>query len=618
MAGQVAMTDVLAILEEGTAPQDSFEEIADKLMSFQSVDGQENGNEWAKANSQKPFTDCNGCDAFSLFFNFSSTSGVLGLSRSSDYSGSNAMMDAFKPWRKSQGLQLTSVNWGAVLGTGLASGGIYNAGDPTQNLKNKKTISGKFMELKNIFHQVLMSGPKPQVGYQYRMAIAWFDEKHEERTKSNTCFQKREERWVAGDDVEDFPPDMNEMQPAYPTTSTDFHEASNLGKAGKGDFEEIEDFTTGATIADEDDRVLILCNTHVSSEISDKVGWTFKRNGEKQVGSEGFTHHSGQSNHSATIAWVDRPGTPGNVKYTLCRKGDSALAVSKSDIPSTLLTASFDGRQTTTSRSTQGMTIEPRNWFCVPGMAQMTANHPGEKVLIVCSVTYSANWSSPNSRGVFRIIRDGMSLDYGPGCQAVKATERDVKRTAVFTILDDPEPGLHLYQVEATVQTAGDENHQMRIEEDERQLALIRMWTGAGSVGKPKDTSTADAKKIDRDSWMEAPFLSTTVKVENDSDRVLITYNTNLHPTTSDYDAYATLMRVGGDGSEGPKNLGDNDTGLWQISNKLTAYDEYPMGSFVDSPGAGTFIYSLCLKSKGDTVLAGPDGSIGVVALPKP
>eukprot|EP00971_Amphidinium_carterae_P335337 6471159-Amphidinium_carterae.1 len=54
---------------------------------------------------------------------YSSTSALLGLSRSSDYACCNGIMDCFLPHRKAMGLQMFSTRWGEVLGTGLADGG---------------------------------------------------------------------------------------------------------------------------------------------------------------------------------------------------------------------------------------------------------------------------------------------------------------------------------------------------------------------------------------------------------------------------------------------------------------------------------------------------------------
>ena len=55
------------------------------------------------------------------FVGFSSVSALIGLSRGTSYSASNAYLDGLGLWRHAAGLAFSSVQWGPVAEVGMAS-----------------------------------------------------------------------------------------------------------------------------------------------------------------------------------------------------------------------------------------------------------------------------------------------------------------------------------------------------------------------------------------------------------------------------------------------------------------------------------------------------------------
>jgi hypothetical protein len=264
------------------------------------------------------------------------------------------------------------------------------------------------------------------------------------------------------------------------------------------------------------------------------------------------------------------------------------------------------------------MSVEPGRWYDVPGLQQISVTNPGEKVLVVCTMKYTALWADEQTRGRFTILRDGTGLDpESYGLQSVRSMQRDTKRTAVMAMVDDPQPGPHIYMARAAVTTGEDgEPRVLHLDEDDRQLALIRL--PEAMVAGPSRCS--GAATVTEDRWTEIPGMSVTVTVQGSYDKVMIVYNTNFDPADFNYEAYFTVFRTREQGSA--KNLGGEDQGMTSVASSSVSSSEFPTAMFVDGPGAGTYTYSVyartrrCEQSLEPTEIeVGPDGQIAAVLL---
>merc|ERR1711972_433656 len=198
----------------------------------------------------------------------------------------------------------------------------------------------------------------------------------------------------------------------------------------------------------------------------------------------------------------------------------------------------------------------------------------------------------------------------------VRATQKGVPRTCVMAVVDEPAPGPHKYEVKAAVTTGGNQKRVCHLDEDDRQLSLIRLPEGV-IVGP---SYTPGPAEVTEDKWTEIPGLSITVTLKNAFDKVLVVYSTNFNPGALSYEAYFTLFRSGS--KSGSKNLGSEDQGMWSVASSSVGSSEYPVTMFTDSPGAGTHTYSVYARTRRcddrmepTPIEVGPDGQISAVML---
>jgi len=275
------------------------------------------------------------------------------------------------------------------------------------------------------------------------------------------------------------------------------------------------------------------------------------------------------------------------------------------------------GQQVTSARSHETLSVQTGRWYEVPGLQQISYTNEGEKVLVICSIKYTGLWADEMTRGRFTILRDDVSLDpESYGLQSVRAMQKGIKRTAIMALVDDPQPGAHTYKVRAAVTTCNDEARVMHLDDDDRQLALIR-FPGDIVVGPSRCLGVAT---ITEDKWTEIPGLTVTVTVKNSFDKVLVVYNTNFNPTEMTYEAYFTIFRTSAQGKL--KNLGHEDQGMWSVASSSAGSSEYPQTMFTDGPGAGTYTYTVCARTRRCGILleepaieVGPDGQIAAILL---
>jgi len=367
------------------------------------------------------------------------------------------------------------------------------------------------------------------------------------------------------------------------------------------------------------DKVLLICNLPTCSQDNhDGVAWTLKR-GSYLVGPHfvSWTHSLGQMD-GMLMPWLDEPGKARmELDYSVHCRLKGSVQLSRDEARRALTAVAIPGGQVTSARSHEVCTVTPGRWHDVPGLQQISVANPGEKVLVVCTAKYTALWADENVRGRFTIFRDGKGLDpESYGLQSVRSLQKDAKRAMVIAMVDDPEPGPHFYQVKATVTTEENTPAVCQMDDDDRQLSLIRL-PGKIVTGPSRCLGPAT---VTEDAWTEIPGLSVTVTVPSAHDKVLIVYNTNFNPTEFKYEAYFTLFRTTAHG--GSRNLGHEDAGLQCVASAASASQEYPVGMLTDTPGAGTYTYSVHARTRRcedqiqpAEIEVGPDGQIATILL---
>jgi len=370
----------------------------------------------------------------------------------------------------------------------------------------------------------------------------------------------------------------------------------------------------------EDDKVLLICNLPISTQQNhDGVSWTFKR-GNYRVGPQfmNWTHEMSRLD-GVLMPWLDEPGKARlDLDYTVSCRLKGGVQVSREKERRQLTAVVIPGSQVSSTRSHEPLSVSTGKWHDVTGLQQISVTNPGEKVLVICTIKYTALWSDEGTRGRFTIVRDEVQpLDREHfGLQSVRATQKGVARTCVMAVVDEPAPGPHMYQVKATV-TAGDEESRVcHLDEDDRQLSLIRLPKGV-IVGP---SYTPGPAEVTEDRWTEIPGLSITVTVKNTFDKVLVVYSSNFNPSVLSYETYFTLFRTGS--KSGSKNLGGEDQGMWSVASSSVGSSEFPVSMFTDAPGAGTHTYSVYARTRRcddrmepTPIEVGPDGQISAVLL---
>jgi hypothetical protein len=514
---------------------------------------------------------------------FSSTSSLLGLSRSSDYGAVNANLSALISFRRTFATNGQSNLWGQIAGTGLAGSGTGAAGrhavDP---------MAGEDAAVPDANIAEPLPGAK-----------------------------------------DDYPPEFYQRDPARAdivvahreaTTPTEVVHKLTLANAETEGFQAIKGLQVNVKTKEKDDKVLLVCNLPTSTkEQHDGQCWTLKR-GNYLVGPQflTWTHELGRI-ENVLLPWLDEPGKARlDLDYTVNCRLKAGVQVSAQSESRHLTALVIPGGQVTSARSHEPMPVEPGRWYDVPGLQQISVTNPGEKVLVVCTMKYTAMWADEGTRGRFTILRDGTGLDpESYGLQSVRSMQRNTKRTAVMALVDDPQPGPHIYMARAAVTTGEEgETRVLHLDEDDRQLALIRL--PEAMVAGPSRCN--GAATVTEDRWTEIPGLSVTITVQGSYDKVMVVYNTNFDPADFHYEAYFTVFRTRQQGSS--KNLGSEEQGNSSVASSSVSSSEFPTGMFVDSPGAGTFTYSVYARTRRcdhltepTEIEVGPDGQIAAVLL---
>jgi len=523
---------------------------------------------------------------------FASTSALLGLSRSSDYGAVNGNLNALIHWRRSFAVNGQSNLWGAIAGTGLAGSGTGAAG------RHGDTGGGHG------------HGENAQVSMPPVM-------------------QSKEAGAQGKEQEPEFPPAFYQRDPARGDFVVGHRESSqpielrykptlqNLEAEG---FSAVRGLQLSVRTREQDDKVLLICNLPTSTqENHDGISWTFKR-GQYLMGPQFVSWTNDMCRlDNVLMPWLDEPGKARlELNYTVSCRMKGGIQVSREKERRQLSALVIPGGQVTSARSHEPLAVSTGRWYDVPGLQQISVTNPGEKVLIVCTIKYTALWADEMTRGRFTIFRDGnVTLDpENYGLQSVRATQKGVKRTAVMALVDEPEAGPHVYQVKATVTTGDHEPRVCHLDEDDRQLSLIRL-PGGIVVGPSRCPGPAE---VTEDRWTEIPGLSITVNVKSAHDKVLLVWHSNFNPSDMSYEAYFTLFRSSE--QSGSKNLGHEDQGMWSVASSSVGSSEYPVSMFTDGPGAGTYTYTVYARTRRCDALTepsaievGPDGQIAAVLL---
>mmetsp|Transcript_5150 Transcript_5150/g.12354 ORF Transcript_5150/g.12354 Transcript_5150/m.12354 type:complete len:634 (+) Transcript_5150:73-1974(+) len=536
----------------------------------------------------------------SFFLVYSSTSALLGLSRSSDYACCNGIMDCFLPHRKAMGLQMFSTRWGEVLGTGLADGGNVTIAMLTPWDRSGITLDGKFQEYKKFYMSMLVGPPNPKQDQVLAPIITQLETKnHRLRVQ---CFEKAEELYRVPEEDEDLPPTCESMRPAVAklrVVEKSIAARSLERGAAAVDSKGFAELGAAVSVATKTarDRVLLLASLAATGSGA-QVSYAFKRS-TYPIGPPASAQVDSYA--PLVMTWLDKPCESSD--YAIVYKCDASVQL----LQGNLAAITFPGEQVTSSKSRLEMAVDKKRWYNVPGMQQVSLPGPGEKVLITCTLTCTPKWDNAMARGLFRILRDGVPLDLGLGLQSVQTTRQGGKQTVTLCLVDNPDAGMHLYMIQSMVVTDGPD-FEMVLEAGVRQLSLIRL---PGSIVRgPVTTYAGSATIVDKDTWTSTG-LSLEVDVKGADDKVLLVFNTNCSPCERPYEAFFTVSRANDSTSV---NLGDEERGMWMVSDKLSA-SEYPMSMLLDTPGVGVHSYSVSARTKTAKLSIGPDGRIAAVIL---
>lgn len=524
-----------------------------------------------------------------LFQMFSSTSALLGLSRSADYSASNANLNCLINFRRTNGVNGQSNMWGEIAGTGLAGGGTGAVGKHGDTSQGATAASEAYTQ--DGLPRKLPKTPEPDFVSKYPPSYY-----HRDPARSDFTVSLREA-----------------------TSPLEIQHKINFASMEKEGFVPVRGLQVSLKTKEKDDKVLLICNLPTSTQDQhDGVCWALKR-GEQTIGPvfSTWTHDLARID-GLCMPWLDSPGKAGlDCEYSVqCRLRGTAQ-LSQQGERRQLAALRLPNAQVASAESCEALAVQPGRWYDVPGLTQISYTDNGEKVLVFCTIRYTALWSDELTRGRFSIFRDGQPLDPEHfGLQSVRAMQKGLKNVAVMTIMDDPEEGPHVYEVRAAVTTEDGQTRVCHIDPAPRQLGLLKL--PASAVSGPN--RMREAAIIEEDRWTEVPGLSVTVTTKKSQEKVLLVWSTNFNPEELSYEAYFTVMRSSS--SSGPKNLGSDQQGLWSVASSASGSNEYPASMSLDSPGVGCFTYTVYCRTRRcgnltepTRVEVGPDGHISAAVL---
>eukprot|EP00927_Polykrikos_kofoidii_P062846 TRINITY_DN57642_c0_g1_i1.p1 TRINITY_DN57642_c0_g1~~TRINITY_DN57642_c0_g1_i1.p1 ORF type:complete len:549 (-),score=46.76 TRINITY_DN57642_c0_g1_i1:95-1741(-) len=417
----------------------------------------------------------------------------------------------------------------------------------------------------------------------------------------------------------------------YPLTLTQSVERQRI-QSISGNWTPVRGMRVIVKPANEDDCILLVASGTFAPETdNDASEWSIFREGHP-ISPKTITHcrQQGGCQHLC-IPYLDQPGRRGEIEYEVrasAGSGTTRFEISPESQRRSFFAVDIPAYQVAWVEDDVKHVLQPGPWVDIAGLTNMVTTIPGDRVLVLCLVHYTAQWSSEFNRGRFTVVRDDIGLD-GPadrGLQSVRALSPALRRTLLIATVDEPPPGPHLYRVRGTI-TARTETGVFGVLEGVRQLSLVRL-PGSATVGPVY----SDGPCVVNTSWTEIPGLSLSIGVPRARDRIMLVYHVDCHAHENTYEIQFTLIRRGGraggqlggflasarlDACADPlapaKMKADTTTGAassaasaLRFSEDITAAvvrsddsasSEYPVGIICDTPGtAGVCSYAVAAR----------------------
>ncbi|CAE7234824.1 Jmjd8, partial [Symbiodinium sp. KB8] len=159
----------------------------------------------------------------------------------------------------------------------------------------------------------------------------------------------------------------------------------------------------------EEDACLLLVSNFLFTPESDREEshCLLKRDGQSI--SSTFSGYSRQRawSHHVCLPWLDQPGKLAEFEYQVVanagRQGCHAVIGEKKERRQ-FLGLTLPACQVSWVQDDEVLGLPPGPWRDVNGLHEVIATLPGEKVLVLCTMHYVANWSSELNRGRFTIV----------------------------------------------------------------------------------------------------------------------------------------------------------------------------------------------------------------------
>eukprot|EP00435_Cladocopium_sp_Y103_P055971 s574_g18.t1 len=214
--------------------------------------------------------------------------------------------------------------------------------------------------------------------------------------------------------------------------------------------------------ATEEDCILLVANALMTPESDrEESHWLLRRDG-KSISSS-FSSYSRQRSwsHHICLPWMDQPLKRAELEYQVVAHAGreaSHFVVGEKKERRQIFGLTLPVHQVSWVEDDEVLSLPPGPWRDVNGLHEVITTLPGERVLVVCTMHYTANWSSELNRGRFTVVRDDLGLDglADRGLQSVRSLGPSQSRTMIMATVDEPPPGPHLYRARAALTTGED------------------------------------------------------------------------------------------------------------------------------------------------------------------
>eukprot|EP00434_Breviolum_minutum_P027914 symbB.v1.2.024695.t1/scaffold2353.1/size81579/4 len=244
---------------------------------------------------------------------------------------------------------------------------------------------------------------------------------------------------------------------AYPVLLA---QSSDRQRAETSEPRYLEPFSHSTT---EEDCILVVANALLTPESDrEESHWLLRRDG--RAVSSTFSSYSRQRSwsHHICLPWMDQPLKRAELEYQVVAtagRETSHFLVGEKKERRQIFGITLPVHQVSWVEDDEVLSLPPGPWRDVNGLHEVITTLPGERVLVICTMHYVANWSSELNRGRFTVVRDDLGLDglADRGLQSVRALGPSQPRTMMMATIDEPPPGPHLYRARAAL-TTGEES----------------------------------------------------------------------------------------------------------------------------------------------------------------